>query len=95
MGASLQVRAERTIKNGCPIVQPTDQMVSDVLSDVARTIWASKTAENLAACIGCSVRGAARYLSGEREWSGDALAAIVAEILRRHAMRNVKGVARQ
>jgi uncharacterized protein YoaH (UPF0181 family) len=35
------------------------------------------------------VRQAERYLGGHG-WSGDAIAAIVAEILRRHAMRNVK-----
>jgi hypothetical protein len=29
-------------------------------------------------------------LGGQRDWSGDAIAAIVAEILKRHSMRNVK-----
>jgi hypothetical protein len=30
------------------------------------------------------------YLAGDREWSGDAITVIVAEIMRRHGMRNFK-----
>lgn len=74
----------------------TDTSVGDVLSDIAkRTLWPENTAPNLAAVCGCSVRMAERYLGGHCEWSGDAIAAIVAEIMRRHGMRNVKVVKRQ
>jgi len=38
---------------------------------------------------------AERYLGGHCEWSGDAIAAIVSEILRRHSMRNVRVAARK
>lgn len=69
-------------------------MVGSVLSDIASTLWPRNTAPNLAALVGCSVRAAERYLGGQRDWSGDAIAAIVAEILRRHSMRNVKVTAR-
>lgn len=70
-------------------------MVADVLSDIASTLWPANTAANIAAQVGCSVRAAERYLGGQREWSGDAIAIIVAEILKRHAMRNVKVTARR
>ena len=66
-----------------------------VLSSVARTLWPHKTAAHLAAATNCSVRAAEMYLGGQREWSGDAIAAIVSEILKRHAMRNVKVSARR
>lgn len=71
-------------------------MVGSVLKDIAEYLWAEGTAPNLAAAIGkargkpCAVRTAERYLGGQREWSGDAVAAIVAEIMHRHAMRNFK-----
>jgi hypothetical protein len=38
---------------------------------------------------------AERYLGGQCEWSGDATAAIIAEILKRRAMRNVKIVSKR
>ena len=68
----------------------TDQTVASVLSDISHTLWPTNTAANIAAVCGCSVRAAERYLGGQRDWSGDAIAAIVSEILKRHAMRNVK-----
>ena len=67
-----------------------ERLFGSVLSDVARTLWPSKTAANVAAVVGCSERAAEFYLAGQRDWSGDALAAIVAEILKRHSMRNFK-----
>jgi hypothetical protein len=66
-----------------------------VLSSIARTLWPHKTAANIAAASNCSVRAAEMYLAGDREYSGDAIAAIVSEILKRHAMRNVKIVKRR
>lgn len=69
----------------------TDTSDGDVLSDIAkRLLWTENTAPKLAAAAGCSTRMAERYLGGHCEWSGDAIAAIVAEILSRHKMRNVK-----
>lgn len=65
-----------------------------VLSAIARMLWPRKTAANLAAATNCSVRAAEMYLAGDRDWSGDAITAIVSEILRRHSMRNVKVVKR-
>jgi hypothetical protein len=76
------------------VVDDNEQLFGSVLSDVARTLWPKKTAENIAAAANCSVRAAEFYLAGERDWSGNALAAIVSEILKRHSMRNVKVTAR-
>lgn len=67
-----------------------EQMFGSVLSDVARMLWPTKTAANVAAAAGCTERAVEFYLAGDREWSGDALAVIVSEILKRHAMRNVR-----
>lgn len=72
-----------------PTVQDTDQLVGSVLADIAYTLWPEGTAPCLAAAAKCEVRTAERYLGGQRDWSGDAITAIVAEILKRHAMRNV------
>jgi hypothetical protein len=71
-------------------------MVGDVLSDIASVLWPTNTAPCLADEIGkirlepCPVRTAERYLGGQRDWSSDAVAAIVSEIMRRHGMRNMK-----
>lgn len=70
-------------------------MVGSVLADIARTLWPENTAPFLASAAGCEVRTAERYLGGQRDWSSDAMAAIVAEIMRRHGLRNVKVVKRQ
>src|SRR5882757_1427360 len=67
-----------------------EHVFGSVLADVARVLWPTKTAANVAALAGCTERAVEFYLAGQRDWSGDALAAIVTEILRRHAMRNLK-----
>lgn len=72
----------------------TDHLVENVLADVAKTLWPTNTAPSLATEIGCEVRTVERYLEGSRAWSGDAIAAIVAEILRRHQMRNFRVTSR-
>jgi len=90
MHGNLQRRVESARETVRPDDRYTDQMVGSVLSDIAYTLWPSNTAPAIASLCGCSVRAAERYLGGQREWSGDAIAAIVSEILRRHSMRNVK-----
>jgi hypothetical protein len=95
MHGTLQTRAESARENDRPVDRETDQMVGSVLSDISRTLWPENTAPAIAALCGCSVRAAERYLGGQREWSGDAIAVIVAEILRRHSMRNVKIVSKR
>jgi hypothetical protein len=94
MRALYEGSARRNIESERSIVDGDEQLFGSVLSQVARTLWPHKTAANIAACANCSVRAAEFYLAGERDWSGDAIAAIVAEILKRHSMRNVSVRAR-
>lgn len=77
------------------VVQQPEQSFGSILSDVSRLLWPAKTAAHVAALVGCSERAAEFYLAGHREWSGDAIAAIIAEVLKRHHMRNVRVVAKQ
>jgi hypothetical protein len=72
----------------------TEENFGSVIGDVARMLWPKRTAAEIAVAAGCSVRNAEFYLAGEQKWSGDAIAAIVAEILSRHKMRNVRVRAR-
>lgn len=51
------------------------------LTVCARALWPHKTAAHLAARAGCSERAAKFYLAGDREWSGAAISAVIAEIL--------------
>lgn len=95
MRAVSPVPSAGTIERDHSNVASDEQLFGDVLSQIARRLWPQKTAANIAAAANCSVRAAEFYLSGERDWSGDALAAIVSEILKRHAMRNVKVVPRR
>lgn len=86
--------AAQAIESVRPDGRATDQTVENVLADIAKTLWPKNTAPNLAHHAACEVRSAERYLEGSRAWSGDAIAAIVAEIMRRHHMRNFKVVKR-
>ncbi len=95
MRQSSAIAFPRAIETARPVGRFTDHLVGDVLSDIARTLWPNKTAEHVAVISDCTVRAAERYLAGDREWSSDALAAIVAEILKRHGMRNARVVARE
>ena len=62
-----------------------------IFADIATLLYPPpKTAAHVAVLIGCTERNVEACLSGKQKWSGDAIAAITAEILRRHAMRNVK-----
>lgn len=82
-----QAGTSKTIRT---IDRDDEQMFGSVLSEVARTLWPAKTAAHVAAAAGCTERAVEFYLAGHRDWSSDALSAIVTEILRRHALRNVK-----
>lgn len=94
MRALSGIAVERATESDRPVGRATDQMVENVLADVAKTLWPKNTAPNLAATCGCEVRSAERYLEGSRAWSGDAIAAIVAEIMRRHGTRNIRVTAK-
>lgn len=88
--ASLSTGARRaTTETPRTHVRPSEQSFGDVLSEVASVLWPRKTAAHLAAKAGCTERAVEFYLSGDREWSGPAVTAIVSEILTRHALRSV------
>lgn len=76
-------------------VQEDEQLFGSVLADMARMLWPTKTAAHIASAAGCSERAAEFYLAGQRDWSGDAIVALVTELLKRHQMRNVKVLKRQ
>jgi len=63
------------------IVQGTARMCSSTFGKVCKAIWPLKTAEHLAALVGCSVRAAAYEISGEREPSAQSLLAVMAAIV--------------
>jgi hypothetical protein len=71
-------------------IRDTEESFGSVIGDVARLLWPKGTAVEVAARADCSVRNVELCLSGRQKWSGDALAVIVAEILARHKMRNVR-----
>lgn len=85
--------ATKTVR---PYDRETDQLAGTVLKDIAYMLWPEYTAQCLADEIGkargyeCHPRVAERYLGGQRDWSGDVVAVVVSEILKRHAMRNAK-----
>lgn len=96
MRAVSGVARETRIEIDRPDDRDTDRLAGTVLKDIAYMLWPEYTAQCLADEIGkargleCDPRVAERYLGGQRDWSSDAVAVIVAEILKRHAMRNVK-----
>ena len=90
MGAVLARVAAPSIESDRTEIRDTEQLFGSILGDVARLLWPAKTAAHVAAAVGCSERAAEFYLAGDRDWSGDAIAIIVSEILRRHSVRNVK-----
>lgn len=66
------------------IVQGGARLCSgSVFGRVCKAIWPIKTAEELAARVGCAVRTAAYEISGEREASGRSVAAVIVEITKR------------
>lgn len=71
-------------------LRATEGSFGSVFSDIARLLWPKNTAANVAAITGCSVRMVEFYLAGTHDWSGDAIAALLAEIMRRHGARNLK-----
>jgi hypothetical protein len=68
----------------------SEPAAEQVFAALARLLWPTKTAAHLGAAAGCSERAAEFYLAGDRDWSGDAVTAIVSEVLKRHSMRNVR-----
>lgn len=90
MGGLLREASREATKTVRTIDHHSEQSFGSIFSDVARLLWPELTAPNVASAVGCSVRVAEMYLAGDRKWSGDAIAVVVAEIMRRHGARNIK-----
>lgn len=90
------IEAARSIATARSDFQSTEENYGNVLTDLARYLYPPpKTAAQIAAAIKCSERNIEFCLSGKQEWSGDAIAHFISEILRRHGMRNFKVVRRK
>ncbi len=82
-------------KNDRSDLQDTEGNFGSILVEVVELLYPPpNTAAQLASELGCTVRNVELYLSGKQKWSGDAVAFIVAEIMRRHSMRNFKVIKR-
>ncbi len=95
MGAASRELSTAATEIGRPNGAATDQMVEDALSNLAWDLWGQNTPAKIAAVLRCSPRAIERYMEGKRKWSGEAVAVIVEELLRRHRMRNVRVTARK
>ena len=63
------------------IVQGNARMCSGKFGRVCKALWPTKTAEQLAAKVGCAVRTAAYEISGEREPSAKSVLAVFIEFM--------------
>lgn len=80
MHGTLRGRVEEAREIERRIVQGDARLCSSPFGRACKGLWPFKTAEELAARVGCSVRTAAYELAGDREPSGRSIAAVVAEI---------------
>lgn len=81
MRSVYEEKIARASKNARTIVQGDARLCSPIFGKVCKVIWPFKTAEELAARTGCSVRAAAYELSGEREPSVHSLQAVINAII--------------
>lgn len=63
------------------LMQGNARLCSSLFGRVCKLLWPVKTAEGLAAAIGCSIRAAAYEISGEREPSPRALTYVMGELV--------------
>lgn len=91
MHGPLQGRVEEQRKIERAIVQGAAQLCSPIFGRVCKAIWPLKTAEYLAAAVGCSVRAAAYEISGEREPSAESLVVVIRAIVPKRKKRGLNG----
>ena len=70
-----RVEEQRNIERA--IVQGSARLCSPNFGKVCKALWPTKTAECLAAEVGCSVRAAAYEISGQREPSAESLVVVL------------------
>lgn len=78
---------EREIANAAKIeraiVQGGARLCRPAFGAACKGVWPTKTAETLAALVGCAVRTAAYEISGEREPSARSIAVLINEVTKR------------
>ena len=95
MRAASAGEAAQTTEINRSNIRDTEETFGSIFTDIVELLYPPpNTAAQLAAELHCTVRNVELYLSGKQKWSGDAIAFIVAEIMRRHHMRNIKIVKR-
>jgi len=78
MHGTLQKRVDAARKIERSILQGTATLCSEnFFGRACKGMWPVKTAEELATLVGCSVRTAAYYISGEQEPSARAIKAVI------------------
>lgn len=96
MGSVSAARAETASGSVRSELRDTEESFGSILTDIAVMLYPPpNTAAKIAADLACSVRSAELCLAGTQKWSGDAVALFVAEIMRRHRMRNFKVLAKR
>lgn len=87
---AVRLTATKTVRSH---LQDTEESFG--ITELARHLFpAPNTAAQIASELRCSVRNVELCLSGKQNWSGDAVALFVGEVLRRHKMRNFRVMAR-
>jgi hypothetical protein len=72
-----QIQIQRNVLHG------TATICSPIFGRVCKVIWPTKTAEGLAAEVGCSIRAAAYQISGEHPPSDRAMLLVINRIFAR------------
>ena len=80
MHGTLPKSIENARKIERTIVQGTARLCSSPFGRVCKALWPFKTAHELAARVGCSVRAADYELAGDREPSARSIGVVVAAI---------------
>jgi hypothetical protein len=75
--STLQDRIAEARKVERTLAQGTARLCRPPFGVMCKAIWPFKTAEHLAAAVGCAVRTAAYEISGEREPSAKSMAYLV------------------
>src|ERR1039458_10488182 len=95
MRTALPAALAPSIRTARSCLRLDEESFGSILTSIVRLLYPPpKTAAHIAALIGCTERNAELCIAGSQKWSGDAVAAIVSEVLARHAMRTVKVIAR-
>lgn len=83
MQSVYEARVSEATKIERKVLQGTATFCSPIFGRVCKVIWPTKTAEGLAAEVGCSVRAAAYQISGEHPPSDRTMVVVFNKIFAR------------